>query len=153
MVFGRPNKSPESEPAAPVGPLDRLGRRNGADGRADSAPADREAKLAAAAASLASTVAPRLRELIANDMPAGEVARQAGQQAQIHFRQNGVMLSPLELRGYVAEVLRPLLPATAFSSAAPPPAPAPAPISEPPPVSAVPEPELISTVDAVPPPA
>ena len=50
-------------------------------------------------------------------MPAGEVTRQAGQLAQAHFRQNGVMLSPLELRGYVAEVLRPLLPATSFQRA------------------------------------
>ena len=111
MVFGLLNKSPEREPAAPAGPLDRLGRRSAADGRADAAPADRDAKRAAAAASLAETVAPRLRELIASGVPAGEIARQAGQQAQIHFRQNGVMLSPLELRGYVAEVLRPLLPA------------------------------------------
>jgi pilus assembly protein CpaF len=124
VVFGLLNKSPEgSEPAPPVGPLDRLGRRNAADGRADATPGDRDAKRAAAAASLAASVAPRLRELIAGGAPAGEIARQAGQQAQIHFRQNGVMLSPLELRGYVAEVLRPLLPAQTFNAPEPEPAP------------------------------
>ncbi|HZY52998.1 MAG TPA: CpaF family protein [Reyranella sp.] len=127
MVFGLLNKSPESEPPAPVGPLDRLGRRAAAEGRADAAPADREAKRAAAATSLAETVAPRLRELIASGVPAGEIARHAGQQAQIHFRQNGVMLSPLELRGYVAEVLRPLLPAQVFNAPDPEPRPEPAP--------------------------
>jgi pilus assembly protein CpaF len=127
VVFGLLNKSPESEPPAPVGPLDRLGRRAAAEGRADAAPADREAKRAAAATSLAETVAPRLRELIASGVPAGEIARHAGQQAQIHFRQNGVMLSPLELRGYVAEVLRPLLPAQVFNAPDPEPRPEPAP--------------------------
>jgi pilus assembly protein CpaF len=127
VVFGLLIKSPESEPPAPVGPLDRLGRRAAAEGRADAAPADREAKRAAAATSLAETVAPRLRELIASGVPAGEIARHAGQQAQIHFRQNGVMLSPLELRGYVAEVLRPLLPAQVFNAPDPEPRPEPAP--------------------------
>src|SRR6187402_519916 len=113
-MFGRLNKSSVVEPvAASGGALDRLGRRG--DLRPE-APGDRETRLAAAAASLSSSVAPRLRELIDNGMPPGEVARQAGQQAQIHFRQNGVMLSPLELRGYVAEVLRPLLPAQNFSA-------------------------------------
>src|SRR6188474_1453108 len=115
-MFGRLNKSSVVEPAeAASGALDRLGRRG--DLRAESStPGDRETRLAAAAASLTGSVAPRLRNLIDNGMPAGEVARQAGQQAQIHFRQNGVMLSPLELRGYVAEVLRPLLPAQNFSA-------------------------------------
>jgi pilus assembly protein CpaF len=127
VVFGLLNKNPENEPAAPVGPLDRLGRRSAGDGRADAAPADRDAKRAAAAASLAASVAPRLRDLIGSGVPAGEVARQAGQQAQIHFRQNGVMLSPLELRGYVAEVLRPLLPAQTFQAPEPEPAPEAAP--------------------------
>jgi pilus assembly protein CpaF len=129
-MFGRLNKSSEVPPAAAsLGPLDRLGRRGGeARGDTPSTPADREGRLAAAAASLATTVGPRLRELIGNGMPAGEVARLAGQQAQIHFRQNGVMLSPLELRGYVAEVLRPLLPAQIFN--APEPAsPEPAPVA------------------------
>jgi pilus assembly protein CpaF len=128
VVFGLLNKSPESsEPASPVGPLDRLGRRSAADGRADATPADRDAKRAAAAASLSASVAPRLRELIAGGAPAGEIARQAGQQAQIHFRQNGVILSPLELRGYVAEVLRPLLPAQTFNAPEPESTPEPAP--------------------------
>jgi len=118
-MFGRLNKSSVVEPAeAASGALDRLGRRS--DLRAESpAPGDRETRLAAAAASLTGSVAPRLRTLIDNGMPAGEVARQAGQQAQIHFRQNGVMLSPLELRVYVAEVLRPLLPAQNFSAPEP----------------------------------
>jgi pilus assembly protein CpaF len=123
-MFGRLNKSPAAEAAPPpvAGPLDRLGRRGG-DSRADAAaPAvDRETRVAAAAAGLAGAVGPKLRELIGNGVPPGEIARQAGQQAQIHFRQNGVMLSPLELRGYVADVLRPLLPAQNF--AAPEPAP------------------------------
>lgn len=121
-MFGRLNKSSVVEPvAAPGGALDRLGRRG--DLRPE-APGDRETRLAAAAASLSSSVAPRLRELIDNGMPPGEVARQAGQQAQIHFRQNGVVLSPLELRGHVADVLRPLLPAQAFSPPEPAPMPA-----------------------------
>src|SRR4051812_38971075 len=116
-MFGRLSKSAEAQPAAsPLGPLDRLGRRGG-EGRADAtaAPADREGRLAAAAASLPAVVGPRLRELIGNGVPPRQGARPARQQAQIHFRQNGVMLSPLELRGYVAEVLRPLLPAQNFS--------------------------------------
>src|SRR5829696_7861949 len=107
-MFGLVNKSPETGPAATPGPLDRLGRRGAAaEQRAEAAasPADRETRLAAAAASLGGAVAPRLRELIGNGVPAGEIARQAGQQALIHFRQQGVALSPLELRGYVAEVL------------------------------------------------
>jgi pilus assembly protein CpaF len=117
-MFGRLNRSSEAQPAASgAGPLDRLGRRGG-EQRPDIAatPADRETRLAAAAASLAAAVGPRLRQLIGAGVPAGEVARQAGQQAQIHFRQNGVMLSPLELRGYVGEVLRPLLPAQSFNT-------------------------------------
>jgi pilus assembly protein CpaF len=115
-MFGRLKKSSEVEPATPLGPLDRLGRRGG-ESRTDpgATPVDREGRIAAAAASLATAVGPRLRELIGNGVPPGEVARQAGQQAQIHFRQNGAMLSPLELRVYVADVLRPLLPAQNFS--------------------------------------
>src|SRR5436190_14949488 len=131
-MFGLVNKSPETAPAAaPAGPLDRLGRRGAAaEQRAEAAasPADRETRLAAAAASLGSAVAPKLRELIGNGVPAGEIARQAGQQALIHFRQQGVTLSPLELRGYVAEVLRPLLPASTFSA----PELAPTPVVDPP---------------------
>jgi pilus assembly protein CpaF len=147
-MFGRPNRSTEAQPAAAsaLGPLDRLGRRGG-DQRGDTAttPADRETRLASAAASLAAAVGPRLRELIGNGMPAGEVARQAGQQAQIHFRQNGVMLSPLELRGYVGEVLRPLLPAQSFNAPEPEPVePAPVAAAE---VAAVP-PIIAETLEA-----
>jgi pilus assembly protein CpaF len=120
-MFGRLSKSSEAAPAqSSLGALDRLGRRGG-EARPDgaAAPADREGKRQAAAASLVAAVGPRLRELIGNAVPAGEVARQAGQQVQIHFRQNGVMLSPLELRGHVADVLRPLLPAQTFSAPEP----------------------------------
>jgi pilus assembly protein CpaF len=75
--------------------------------------------------------------------PAGEITRQAGQLAQLHFRSNGVLLAPLELRGYVADVLRPVLPATSFAEPAAlaeaPSAPAIAPVE---PFSAVPTPDL-----------
>jgi pilus assembly protein CpaF len=119
-MFGRLNKNSEAAPAPPLGALDRLGRRGG-EARPDAAatPADREGRRQAAAASLAAAVGPKLRDLIGNAVPAGEVARQAGQQVQIHFRQSGVMLSPLELRGHVADVLRPLLPAQTFSTPKP----------------------------------
>ncbi len=119
-MFGLRNKT--SEPAAngQAGALDRIGRRVTAETRSDNAPAtaagDRQARLAAAAESLAEIVAPRLRELVAAGTPAGEITRQAGSLTQIHFRGNGIVLAPLELRGYVAEVLRPVLPATSFSA-------------------------------------
>jgi len=117
-VFGLRNKAPEPTAEVAAGPLDRIGRRSAADARPDGAtqvaPADRERRLAEAAASLAEAVAPRLRSLVTAGTSAGEVTRQAGLQAQVHFRSNGIMLSPLELRGYVAEVLRPVLPATSF---------------------------------------
>ena len=64
-------------------------------------------------------MAPRLRELVGTGTPAGEVTRQAGALTQIHFRSQGIVLAPLELRGFVSDVLRPVLPATSFS--APPP--------------------------------
>ena len=87
-MFGRPNKSVDAPASPPAGPLDRLGRRNASEMRPDgAAPVDRESKIAAAADSLSARVGPRLRELIGSGMPPGEVARQAGQQAQIHFRQ------------------------------------------------------------------
>jgi len=63
-------------------------------------------------------VTPRLREMMKAGAPAGEVSRQAGLLAQLHFRNSGVLLAPLELRGYVAEVLRPVLPASSFSAPA-----------------------------------
>jgi pilus assembly protein CpaF len=74
--------------------------------------------------------------------PAGEITRQAGVMAQVHFRGSGILLAPLELRVYVIEVLRPLLPATSFSAPMPPEGGTP---SEPPPadaVFAVPTPDL-----------
>jgi len=151
-MFGRLTRNSSAEAAtAPLGPLDRLGRRGG-DQRSDApaAPVDRETRLAAAGTSLAAAVGPRLRELIGNGTPSGEVARQAGQQAQIHFRQHGVMLSPLELRGYVAEVLRPLLPAQNFAApapAAPAPAPAAGESTPEPPVAEAPPPQPVAVPD------
>jgi len=127
-MFGLRNKN--TEPAAPeqVGALDRIGRRVSAEQRPDNAAAgsgDRQARLVAAATGLAAVVAPRLRELVKEGMPAGEVTRQAGSLTQIHFRGHGIVLAPLELRTHVADVLRPVLPATSFS------APAETPIGEP----------------------
>jgi pilus assembly protein CpaF len=144
-MFGLRNKPPEPVSDMPAGPLDRIGRRADArpDAAAQGAPLDRQARLAEAAASLAAIVAPRLRALITAGTPAGEVTRHAGVQAQVHFRSHGIMLSPLELRGYVSEVLRPVLPATSFS--APEPAAAAASVEPTPPVAevfAVPTPDL-----------
>ena len=88
-------------------------------------------------------MAPRLREMVKAGAPAGEVTRQAGQLAQLHFRSNGVLLAPLELRGYVADVLRPVLPATSFAEPAmPADEPPPAPIAPVEAVTAVPTPDL-----------
>ncbi|HEX9555014.1 MAG TPA: CpaF family protein [Reyranella sp.] len=89
-----------------------------AEGRPGAAvgPVDRTARIAAAAAALHEAVTPRLREMMKAGAPAGEVSRQAGLLAQLHFRNSGVLLAPLELRGYVAEVLRPVLPASNFSA-------------------------------------
>ncbi len=118
-MFGLRSKS--TEPAAPeqVGALDRIGRRVSAEQRPDNrsaGPPDRQGRLAAAATGLAAAVAPRLRELVKEGMPAGEVTRQAGSLTQIHFRGHGIVLAPLELRTYVADVLRPVLPATSFNA-------------------------------------
>jgi pilus assembly protein CpaF len=114
------NGEPATEPQG--GALDRIGRRVTAEGRPDtpagSNHADRQGRLAAAAAHLSDVVAPRLRELVAGGAPAGEVTRQAGSLVQIHFRGHGMVLAPLELRGYVSEVLRPILPATSFNTPA-----------------------------------
>ena len=117
-MFGLRNKKPEETPASQLGALDRIGRRNSAEARPDPAPApvDRDARVAAAAAALREAVAPRLRDMVKAGAPAGEITRQAGVLAQVHFRSNGVLLAPLELRGYVADVLRPVLPATSFST-------------------------------------
>jgi pilus assembly protein CpaF len=147
-MFGLRSKKPEAadaEAAAPAGPLDRLGRRSSGETRAGAPAASvgKEARLASVAAALQHAVAPRLREMVRAGAPAGEITRQAGQLAQLHFRSNGVLLAPLELRGYVAEVLRPVLPATSFAEpempAATPPA---APIAPAEAVFAVPTPDL-----------
>ncbi len=115
-MFGPRSRKPEEAPA-PAGPLDRIGRRMPAEGRAGAlGPVDRSARIAAAAAALHDAVTPRLREMMKAGAPAGEVSRQAGLLAQLHFRNSGVLLAPLELRGYVAEVLRPVLPASNFSA-------------------------------------
>jgi pilus assembly protein CpaF len=144
-MFGLRSKKPEAaEAVALAGPLDRLGRRNSAETRAgaQAASVGKEARLASVAAALQDAVAPRLREMVRAGAPAGEVTRQAGQLAQLHFRSNGVLLAPLELRGYVAEVLRPVLPATSFAEPAmPADAPPPAPIA-PDEAVAVPTPDL-----------
>ncbi|MPZ32160.1 MAG: CpaF family protein [Rhodospirillales bacterium] len=115
-MFGRLSKQPQEAPSA----LDRIGRRTSGETRTETAaaPADRAARLASAAAALSEAVEPRLRVLVKAGAPAGEVTRQAGLLAQAHFRSNGVLLAPLELRGYVADVLRPVLPATSFSAPA-----------------------------------
>ena len=146
-MFGLRSKKPETVEAAEaaVGPLDRLGRRASAEARAgaQAASVGKEGRLASVAATLQAAVAPRLREMVRAGAPAGEVTRQAGQLAQLHFRTNGVLLAPLELRGYVADVLRPVLPATSFAEPATPadgptpPAIAPADV-----VAAVPTPDL-----------
>jgi pilus assembly protein CpaF len=149
-MFGLRSKKPEAaEAVALAGPLDRLGRRNSAETRAgaQAASVGKEARLASVAAALQDAVAPRLREMVRAGAPAGEVTRQAGQLAQLHFRSNGVLLAPLELRGYVAEVLRPVLPATSFAEPAmpadtPPPGPPPRPIAPDEAVAAVPTPDL-----------
>ena len=147
-MFGLRSKKPEAaeaEAAAPAGPLDRLGRRTSAETRAgaQATSVGKEARLASVAAALQDAVAPRLREMVRAGAPAGEVTRQAGQLAQLHFRSNGVLLAPLELRGYVAGVLRPVLPATSFAEPVMPADPPPlAPIVPAEAVSAVPTPDL-----------
>jgi len=116
-MFGLRSKTPEPVSDQPVGPLDRIGRRSVTEARPEGAsagPVDRQARLAEAAASLSGIVGPRLRSLVTEGASAGEVTRQAGLQAQSHFRSYGIVLSPLELRGYVADVVRPVLPATTF---------------------------------------
>src|ERR1044071_3200582 len=118
-MFGLRNKTPEPASDLPVGPLDRIGRRSVTEARSESAstgPVDRQARLAEAAATLSGIVGSRLRSLVREGASAGEVTRQAGLQAQSHFRSYGIVLSPLELRGYVADVVRPVLPATSFAA-------------------------------------
>jgi pilus assembly protein CpaF len=121
-MFGLRNKGSEPAASGQAGALERIGRRAALDSRlegASAAPADRPSRIAAAAESLTQVVAPRLRELVGAGTPAGEITRQAGALTQIHFRSQGIVLAPLELRGYVADVLRPVLPATSFSAPTP----------------------------------
>jgi pilus assembly protein CpaF len=115
-MFGLRGKKQEQSEVAVVGALDRIDRRPAAEPRRDLSPADRDARVATAATALHATVAPRLRSLIAAGTPAGEITRQAGSLAQAHFRSHGVLLAPLELRNHVADVLRPILPATTFGA-------------------------------------
>lgn len=118
-MFGLRTKKPETIEVAAVGPLDRIGRRTPAEPRPVPGPADRDARMTVASAGLCDAVAPRLRALMEAGTPAGEVTRQAGALSQAHFRSHGVMLAPLELRRHVADVLRPILPATNFGASTP----------------------------------
>jgi pilus assembly protein CpaF len=136
-MFGLLGKKSEEAPSTPAGPLDRIGRRGPAEPRAEAPAADREARLAAAAASLREAVEPRLQAMVDAGAPAGEVTRQAGGLTQAHFRSSGVLLAPLELRVYVADVLRPILPATSFSAPVPSEAAAPLPPAVPAPAEGV----------------
>ena len=148
-MFGLRNKGAEPEAGAPTSPLGRIGRRNPNDSRGDTSPppVDRQDRVAAATASLSDAVAPRLRELVSNGLPPGEITRQAGLLIQVHFRSNGVMLAPLELRRHVAEVLRPVLPATSFVSTVSSDEPRPAAEDDAPAEpAAVPEPRLTSAM-------
>ncbi|SKA36963.1 pilus assembly protein CpaF [Enhydrobacter aerosaccus] len=118
-MFGMRTRNSTSAQETASGPLDRIGRRSALSEQSpERGSADRAARLAAAEATLSDAVAPQLRALLKSGTPAGEVTRQAGLQTQIHFRNQGVILAPLELRGYVTDVLRPILPATNFSVSA-----------------------------------
>src|SRR5258708_18583352 len=98
-MLGLGTKSADRGGPGPAGPLDRIGRRNSGDPRSEAtavaAPVDRASRIAAAAASLGESVTPRLRALVAGGAPAGEVTRQAGAFAMIHFRRQGGMLAAL----------------------------------------------------------
>jgi len=116
-MFGLRTKKTVQDAAVGTGALERIGRRGAGESRPDAGlAADRPARLAAAAAGLEAAVGPRLKELVKAGTAAGEVTRQAGLLAQGHFRSHGVLLAPLELRAHVADVLRPILPATRFTS-------------------------------------
>jgi pilus assembly protein CpaF len=121
-MFSLRNRSIASASGTAAGALDRIDRRGPGERNVDhaqaTAPTDRATRMSAASATLADLVAPQLQALLKAAAPAGEVTREAGLRTQIHFRNHGVILSPLELRSYVAEVLRPLLPATNFSAPA-----------------------------------
>jgi pilus assembly protein CpaF len=131
-MFGLRSKNTATPTEVEPGALDRLGRRTSErNSERAGAPIDRAARMGSASAALAEAVAPRLRALIKAGLPAGEIARQAGLQTQGHFHSYGVILSPLELRNFVTDVLRPLLPATSFAAPAVPKAPEETPDSEP----------------------
>jgi pilus assembly protein CpaF len=153
-MFGLRGKSSEAAGEGQGGALERIGRRVSAEARPEStpqaAPADRQSRLAAALESLTEMVAPRLRDLVAAGTPAGEVTREAGSLTQIHFRGHGVVLAPLELRGYVAQVLRPVMPATSFTAPVEPPVGA-AVIKQPAEeaIGDVPTPSLVGAVDII----
>ncbi|HEY6981078.1 CpaF family protein [Reyranella sp.] len=158
-MFGLRNRNAAGAPDVASGALDRLGRRAPGDpgvDRASSGP-DRASRLAGAAATLANVVAPRLHDLVNAGSSPGEITRQAGLQTQGHFHSHGVILSPLELRGFVTDVLRPVLPATNFTTAAPLPDQDDAPPAAEPPVPAEelpPQPVVVAQpVAASPPPA
>src|SRR4249920_2165707 len=76
-MFGLRSKKPEGE--VPAGALDRLGRRNSAETRADAQPAavGKEARLASVAAALHDAVAPRLRDMVKAGAAAGDQLRPA----------------------------------------------------------------------------
>src|SRR5262245_62042570 len=114
-MFGLRNDKPD-DPAHPAGRLDRLARRKPAETQHASDPAaNRDGRLAAAIASLSDAVGPKLREALKAGAATGEITRQAGALAQLHFRSHGVPLPPLELRSHVAELVRRFLPATPVS--------------------------------------
>ncbi|MCF8532748.1 MAG: CpaF family protein [Reyranella sp.] len=108
---------------APGNPLDRIERRPTVEPRPGLTAADGDAR---AAATLHQAVAPRLQALIAAGASRGEVTRQAGALSLAHFLSHGVSLAPLDLRSHVADVLRPILPATRFGAPSAPSAVAPA---------------------------
>ena len=115
-MFGLKAGKSEKQPEAPAA-MDRLLRRAPSEPKARPVEegGDRDARISDAAAALEDAVVPRLRALLKAGAASGEVTRQAGLLAQAHFRSAGVALAPLELRGYVAGLVRPLLPAQTFS--------------------------------------
>jgi pilus assembly protein CpaF len=124
-------RSKNDNAPAPAGPLDRLERRVPVIGRdAGATAADRAARLRAAAETLSAAVTPKLRDLVQSGAPAGEVTRQAGVLTQLHFRNQGVTTTPLELRAMVGDVLRPVLPASTFAAPSEPAADEPAPAAD-----------------------
>jgi pilus assembly protein CpaF len=136
-MFGLRGGKPE-DAAHPGERLDRLSRRKPVEPAQESdASTDRDGRLAAATTSLSEAVAPKLRDMRKAGAPAGEITRQAGALAQLHFRSHGVPLAPLELRSHVAELVRRILPAT--------------PLSVPAPAAAADEPALLASPPVLPP--